>query len=160
MLLLKQAFIAFVFGFYDRTHLIISGLRDEAASILGTARDPNLAYLLFLNTYAEFMKTYPDLYPVRYSDIFGPERSAKRFTTGLAGVKYDQVQSAWLDSREHVGAMEDLSKLLSDDFIGIEVLANQFHLAEHAEQLRKIRREQVDGVLKWLRMERAPTQPT
>ena len=55
--------------------------------------------------------------------------------------------------------MADLSKLLPDDFIGIEALANQFQLPDHARKLRENRRAQVDGVLKWLRMERANTPP-
>lgn len=157
VLLLKQAFIAFVFGFFDQTHEIMARLPDDSISILGAARDPELAYLLFLKTYAEITKSYPELYPIRYSDIFPPERSAKRFMTGLASVQYDQVKTAWLGTREHADAMADLSKLLSDDFIGVEALANQFHLTDHAEKLRKNRKEQVDGVLKWLRMERTAT---
>ncbi|MDE0808320.1 MAG: hypothetical protein OSB69_03140, partial [Alphaproteobacteria bacterium] len=50
---------------------------------------------------------------------------------------------------------EYLSKILSDDFLGIEALAQQFQLNDHAELLRDNRREQADAVMKWLRMERS-----
>jgi FkbM family methyltransferase len=156
-LMLKQAFIAFVFGFFDQTHAIMSRLSGDAVSMLGAARDPDLAYMLFLKNYAEVIKSYPEFYPVRYSDIFAPDQSARRFMTGLASVTSEEVQTAWLGSRGLEDAMTDLSKLLSKEFIGIELLANQFHLEEHAEKLRKNRLEQVDGVLKWLSMERTVT---
>ena len=74
--------------------------------------------------------------------------------TGMASVDHDAIVTSWLGSRDHADALTDLSKLLPDDFIGIEALANQFQLTDHAEVLRRNRRAQLDGVMKWLRMER------
>jgi hypothetical protein len=116
--------------------------------------DQSLGYLLFLKGYSEIIKSYPGLYPVKYSDVSPPNRSAARFMRGLGTVNYDSVQTEYLGSRDPAAFTEDLSKVLSDDFIGIETLAKQFRLDEHAELLRDNRREQAAAVMKWLRMER------
>ena len=157
--LLKAAFIAFVFGFFDQTHRIMSTLPEAATGLLSASRDTDPAYVTFLRHYAEIVASYPSIHPVGYSEVFPPKASAKRFMTGMASVDYDALAEKWLGGRDQESAMADLSKLLSDDFIGIEALANQFQLTDHAEQLRENRRAQVDAVLKWLRMERTSATP-
>ena len=117
--------------------------------------DQSLGYLLFLKGYSEIIKSYPAVYPVKYSDVYPPNRSAARFMRGLGIVNYNFVQAEYLGTRDPVAFTEDLSKILSDDFIGIEALAQQFQLNDHAELLRDNRREQADAVMKWLRMERS-----
>jgi FkbM family methyltransferase len=156
LLALKAAFIAFVFGFYDQTHKIISGLPEAANALLSNSTEPGHehAYLYFLRNYAEIAASYPPIHPVGYSEVFPPRNSGKRFMTGMASIDHDAIQTSWLGSRDHADALTDLSKLLPDDFIGIEALANQFQLTDHAEELRRNRRAQLDGVMKWLRMER------
>lgn len=153
-LMLKAAFIAFVFGFFDQTHRIMSTLPEAATDLLAGPGESDPAYINFLRNYAEIAASYPPIHPVGYSQVFAPKASAKRFMTGMASVDHDAILNNWLAGRDHESAMADLSKLLPDDFIGIEALANQFQLTDHARQLRENRRAQVDGVLKWLRMER------
>jgi len=158
-LLLKAAFIAFVFGFFDQTHRIMSTLPEAARALLSDPGDNDPAYVTFLRHFAEIAASYPSIHPVGYSEVFPPKASAKRFMTGMASVDHDALAGGWLDGRDQASAMADLSKLLPDDYIGIEALANQFQLADHAEQLRQNRRAQVDAVLKWLRMERTSATP-
>ena len=158
-LLLKAAFIAFVFGFFDQTHRIMSTLPEAARALLSDPGDNDPAYVTFLRHYAEIAASYPSIHPVGYSEVFPPKASAKRFMTGMASVDHDALAGGWLDGRDQASAMADLSKLLPDDYIGIEALANQFQLADHAKQLRQNRRAQVDAVLKWLRMERTSATP-
>jgi FkbM family methyltransferase len=159
-LLLKQAFIAFVFDFFDQTHRIITSHPDSFIASLASMAGQKHAYILFLKAYAEIIASYPAFFPVKYSDVVGPERSAERFMSGRVTVDQEAIRSAYLGPRDHAEFMEDISKLLSDEFIGIEALANQFHLTDHAEQLRQNRRTQIDGVLKWLRMERTTLEPS
>ncbi len=154
-LLLKLAFVAFVFGYFDLTHRIVAALPSDAGPLLAGAKQHNLAYLLFLQNYAEILASYPPVYPVGYSDVFPPSASAKRFITGMASVNHERILAKWLGERDHDAAIAELSMLLPEDFIGVEALANQFHLTEQAEALRDNRLAQIDGLLKWLRMERS-----
>jgi FkbM family methyltransferase len=156
-LLLKLAFISFVFNFFDRTHEIISGLEDHAVPVNGQELTENLSYLVFLKMYGDITKTYPDLFPVDYSDIWPTRQSAARFKNGFRTVDYEAIHTAYVAARDPAEFMQDLSKLLSDDLIGVEALAARFHLNEQAELLRENRQGQIDSVLKWLRMERTTT---
>ena len=153
LLLLKQAFIAFLFGFFDRTFAIMSRIPTDFLGSLMSGPGKDYGYLAFLNAYGKIASSYPGLFPIKYSDVFSAERSAKRFLSRLMTVDRDAVRAKYFASADRAAVMDAIGKLQSEDFVGIEVLANQFQLAEQAEQLRQHRRQQVDGLLKWLRRE-------
>jgi FkbM family methyltransferase len=160
VLLLKQAFIAFVFGFFDRTHQIASRLPDDFLAATSQNRDQTFAYTLFLMAYADIAKAYPEIFPIPYSDFFSAERSALRFQPNRGKIDREALRAAYFTSRGEDFVVQELSKLLAEEFVSIEIPANEFQLSDQAETLRRNRREQTEAVLKWLRIDQTLEQPS
>ncbi len=148
----KLAFIAFVLGLFDKTFEILSTVSDDDMECIAKLETRTYGYIEFLKIARSLAASYPRVYPVSYSQIFGRSRSAERFGAADPTVDFGEVRAEYFAGADPDNVRAKISMLGSPDAIGLEKLAEQFQLGEQAESLRKRRLAQVGGLRKWLHL--------
>jgi FkbM family methyltransferase len=151
--LLKQAFIAFYFSYFDRTYEILSSLPDEIVSEFINHDDVNdNLYLRFLEgVMASIPKNYGPIFPVNYSDIINPDEGKMRWNKSWASKNLDtnRIKSSYYAGLGEKATLKALKILEVDEDYGIELIAKIFGLDAQADELKRQRLEQIRNVRKW-----------
>ena len=151
--LLKQAFIAFCFEFYDQTFDILNNLSFEVIEEI-VARDTNkVNYLLFLIELKKMSANYPKIFPVKYSDILTYEQGRTQFTSKEVDIDFQNIATNHYDEFGEQYFHEALKILDTSEYFGVEEVAYTFDLIQQANDLRRRRLEQIEAIKKWLTVE-------
>jgi hypothetical protein len=154
--LLKQAFIAFYFSYFDRTYEILSSLPDEIVSEFINHDDVNdNLYLRFLEgVMASIPKNYGPIFPVNYSDIINPDEGKMRWNKSWASKYLDtnRIKNSYYAGLGEQATLKGLEILEVDQDYGIELIAKIFGLDAQADELKRQRLEQIRSVRKWMNL--------
>ena len=151
--LLKQAFICFVYMYFDRTYEILLSIPDKKIETLisgDLAKDS--FYLRFLEKVKiSISSEYPPIFPVKYSDIYNHREGESRFST-KKGIELDvkQSYSTYLSNLTPEYLEKCLDTLETKASYGVEFISEAFGLVQQAAELKRRRLEQVNGVKYWL----------
>ena len=151
--LLKQAFICFVYNYFDRTYEILLSISDKKieALISGDSIKDSF-YLRFLEKVKTSISSeYPPIFPVKYSDIYNHEEGERRFST-KKGIALDIKRSyqSYLSNLTPEYLEQCLGILETEAFYGVEFISETFGFVQQAKELKRRRLEQVNGVKYWL----------
>ena len=147
---LKQAFISFCFGFYDETFSILNDLSFEAIEEIVSSDPDKVNYLLFLTELKKMSASYPEMFPVKYSDILTDEQGKTRFTSKEVNINFQNIAKNHYHELGEQYFLEALNLLDTSDYFGGEEVANAFDLIKQANDLRRRRLEQIRAIKKWL----------
>ena len=152
--LLKQAFICFVYKYFDKTYEILSSISLDTFKLLitGDNSKDNL-YLRFLEQIKISMITdYKFIFPVKYSDIFDWEDGKRRFSGRDGDHDFNKIYNSYMSNLSPDEVLQGLNILQTETHFGIEIVAKLCGFVEHSDDLRKRRLEQVKGLKNWLRL--------
>ncbi|MDA1310304.1 MAG: FkbM family methyltransferase [Proteobacteria bacterium] len=155
--LAKLAVIAFMHGYPHLTYAIVNQLGAKGIGRLLERKGATPAYLKFLREFEAESRNLPQVYPLLYSDILGPEHSAARFSDPDLLTKLDPMQRL---IRYYQGFTpnqlnERLASMSAPTFIGIEALAVRYGMTEAAEAIREARLTQLAKTKAWLGLAQA-----
>ena len=147
---LKQAFITFCFGFYDQTFVILNDLSLKTIEEIVARDSDKVNYLLFLIELKKMSTSYPEMFPVKYSDILTYEQGKTRFTSKEVNINFQNIAKNHYEEFGEQYFLEALNILDIPDYFGVEEVAHAFDLIQPANDLRRRRLEQIRAIKKWL----------
>ena len=110
----------------------------------------SINYLLFLTELKKMSASYPEMFPVKYSDILTDEQGKTRFTSKEVNINFQNIAKNHYDEFGEQYFLEALNLLDTSDYFGVEEVANTFDLIKQANDLRRRRLEQIGAIKKWL----------
>ena len=151
--LLKQAFIAFCFEFYDQTFDILNSLSVKEIEEIVSKGTDKVNYLLFLIELKKMSMNYPEIFPVKYSDILTNEQGMTRFTSKEVNINFKRIAKNHYEEFGEQYFREGLKTLDTPEYFGVEDVAQAFDLMQQANDLRRRRLEQIGAIKRWLTLE-------
>ena len=122
----------------------------EAIEEIVSSDPDKVNYLLFLTELKKMSASYPEMFPVKYSDILTDEQGKTRFTSKEVNINFQNIAKNHYDEFGEQYFLEALNLLDTSDYFGVEEVANAFDLIKQANDLRRRRLEQIGAIKKWL----------
>ena len=131
----------------------MNDLSFEAIEEIVSSDPDKVNYLLFLINLKKMSASYPEIFPVKYSDILTYEQGKTRFTSKDENLNFQNIAKNYYEEFGEQYFLEALNILDTPDYFGVEEVAHAFDLIQSANDLRRRRLEQIGAIKKWLLLE-------
>lgn len=150
--LLKLAFIAFVYHYFDyAVECLKFGLTNYKQSLgeIASPLEKRRQYISFLGRLVMAVQNHPTIFPVTYSDVFPGEDVRIRFAPNYEDLYQQQLiktPDSYFQRTDPAYFAANLPKLLNPGKNDIERLADEYGLGPQGEALHKRRINQAMGL--------------
>jgi hypothetical protein len=139
--LLKAAFISFIhFKLPDMYSYLEKWVVLEDSSDFLKENHSKKNYLTFLMNFMKTLKTYPEIYPVRFSTMFPTAESrSNRFSNKPIMLSPHELRKKYFEQVDVNVFKKNIPVMFKNNYIGIEGLCISNGFKEHADVIRKKR---------------------